>query len=239
MSHAPPEAEPWKAQLLAGQIDLNLGEHAGRVLAQIHQTSAYYLLEFWPRFCDLTVFEQLRIAPFYRTIQKRNPDLAADIGSIIEQMLTVKEALCHGDYTPKNLLVHDSRFTLVDYETAHFGDPTMDIGLFLAHILLKAVRLPARRHDYLRLTDAFWRGYGQDLAPYHRGEAEKRGIRHLAVCLLARVDGTSPVDYLRSKAQRETVRWLGRSLLEWQVCFWHDVQTLFEQGVSPLAEDMP
>ena len=57
-------------------------------------------------------------------------------------MLTIKESLCHGDYTPKNMLVHGGDFTLVDYETAHFGDPTMDLGLFLAHLTLKAIRAP-------------------------------------------------------------------------------------------------
>src|SRR5437660_8307008 len=32
MSHAPPAAQVWKAQLLAGEVDLNVGELAGRVL---------------------------------------------------------------------------------------------------------------------------------------------------------------------------------------------------------------
>ena len=74
-------------------------------------------------------------------------------------MLTAKDGLCHGDYTPKNVLTHDRGFTLVDYETAYCGDPTMDLGLCLAHLVLKAVHRPDLRARYFSLIRAFWAGY--------------------------------------------------------------------------------
>src|SRR5262249_38558883 len=137
--------------------------------------------------------------------------------------LTVKEAICHGDYTPKNLLVHSGLFTLVDYETAHYGDPTMDLGLFLAHLLLKAVRGPDRRADFKQLTRAFWRGYAACVRFRPSSELEARAIPHLAVCLLARVDGTSPVEYLPEEAKRNQVRRLARRLLTDRPACWEDV----------------
>ena len=83
-------------------------------------------------------------------------------------MHALRERLCHGDYSPKNILTHAHDFTLVDYETAHFGDPTMDLGLFLCHLVLKAVRLPARQAAYFELTRAFWRAYAAEVAPSHQ-----------------------------------------------------------------------
>jgi 5-methylthioribose kinase len=234
MSHAPDGAVPWKAELLAGQIDAALGERAGRVLAVIHECSARSA-DFPARFSDLIVYKQLRIDPFYERVKERRPEVADTVGSIIEQMLTVKEALCHGDYTPKNFLVHDGRFTLVDYETAHYGDPTMDLGLFNAHILLKAVRMPARRHDFQRLTQAFWRGYKVSFRP--ADELERRGVQHLGVCLLARIDGTSPVDYLRQEPKREAIRRLGRSILQWGIGRWEDAWSCAESEMAALAEE--
>src|SRR6266542_2509958 len=94
-------------------------------------------------FRDHTVFVQLRVDPFYRRVQERCPDVAEPVASLIEQLLTMQEALCHGDYSPKNILAHGGGFTLVDYEiyspknilahgggftlvdyeTAHLGDP--------------------------------------------------------------------------------------------------------------------
>jgi thiamine kinase-like enzyme len=160
-------------------------------------------------------------------------------------MLTIKQALCHGDYTPKNFLIHlpsplggrgvggeGERFTLVDYETAHFGDPTMDLGMFTAHIMLKAARLPARRHDYHRLTQAFWRGYSQHGTYRPADELERRGVQHLGVLLLARIDGTSPVEYLPEESKREAVRRLGRQVLHWGISRWADAWSCAESELS-------
>jgi 5-methylthioribose kinase len=234
MSHAPEAAVSWKEELLVGQIDPAIGERAGRVLALIHEMSAKNA-DFAARFSDLAVYRQLRIDPFYECIKQRRPEVADAVGSIIEQMLTVKEGLCHGDYTPKNFLVHDSRFTLVDYETAHFGDPTMDLGLFLAHILLKAARMPARRHDFHRLMQAFLRGYRVTFRP--ADELERRGVQHLGVCLLARIDGTSPVEYLVDEPRRDAVRRLGRSILQWGIGRWEDAWKCAESEFAPLVEE--
>src|SRR5205085_309487 len=65
MSHAPREALVWKDQLLAGAVDLGLGERAGLVLGRIHEASASApaLVE---RFADRAVFVQLRVDPYYR-----------------------------------------------------------------------------------------------------------------------------------------------------------------------------
>jgi 5-methylthioribose kinase len=233
MSCAPIEALSWKSELLAGQIDPAIGTRAGRVLALIHNISAQNA-DFRAGFSVLTVFEQLRIDPFYRRVQERRPEVAAAVGAVIEQMRTVKEALCHGDYTPKNFLVHDGRFTLVDYETAHFGDPTMDLGLFLAHILLKAARLPARRHDYLRLVRSFWRGYSENGTFRSAAELEQRGVQHLGVCLLARIDGTSPVEYLHDEPKRDAMRRLGCTILQWGMTRWEDAWSCAESEFAAL-----
>ena len=157
-----------------------------------------------------TVFVQLRVDPFYRRVQERRPEVAAAVAGLIDRCCPCKEALCHGDYSPKNILTHDAGFTLVDYETAHLGDPTMDLGFFLSHLMLKAAKQPAIRGRYFELTRAFWRGYAGGGAFRPLAELEARGIEHFAVCALARIDGTSPVDYLPEEPKREAVRRLGR-----------------------------
>jgi 5-methylthioribose kinase len=222
MTHAPLEARVWKEELLAGNVDPAVGERVGRVLGLMHDKTARNPALIEP-FRDHTVYVQLRVDPFYRRIQERRPEVAHVVAAIIDEMLTRKEALCHGDYTPKNMLIHANGFTLVDYETAHFGDPTMDLGLFLAHVLLKAFRLPEKREAYFEVTKAFWKGYAANVTYRPIAELQTRGIRHLGVCLLARIDGTSPVDYLPAETQREAVRKLGRSILLDGVRTWDEV----------------
>jgi 5-methylthioribose kinase len=226
MSHAPRDAEVWKSRLLLGQVERQRGEEAGRILGRIHEASASDPARF-ERFAERTVFEQLRVDPFYVRIQEHRPEVAAAVAPLIEQMRSAREALCHGDFSPKNLLAHAAGFTLVDYETAHFGEPAMDLGFFLSHLLLKALKHVVERQRYFDLTRAFWRGYA--------GPAERvrRGIPHLGVCLLARIDGTSPVDYLPEEPKREVVRRLGRRLLLEQPRDWDEVLVLVETEYSP------
>jgi 5-methylthioribose kinase len=231
MSHAPPESRVWKESLLAGEVDLALGERAGRILGRMHEATAADPRLVEP-FRDHTVFVQLRVDPFYYRVQERRPEVARAVAPIVEQMLSVKEALCHGDYSPKNILTHEHGFTLVDYETAHFGDPTMDLGFFLSHLVLKALKRSAERGRYFDLTRAFWRGYAAEVRFRPVAELEARGGGHFAACLLARIDGTSPVDYLPEEAKREAARRLGRRVLLDAVRAWEDVLRIADEEFS-------
>jgi 5-methylthioribose kinase len=212
MSHAPREAQVWKEQLLAGEVRRELAVRAGTVLGMLHEVSASRP-EFRTLFLDRTVFEQLRVEPFYLRVQERRPEVAEAVAPWIEELRTRDEALCHGDFSPKNILAHGNDFMLVDYETAHRGDPSMDLGFFLSHLLLKACRDAERRGAIFDLTRGFWQGYGQEIRFRSLSELQARGSAHLGVCLLARIDGTSPVHYLPQESRREAVRCLARSLL--------------------------
>jgi 5-methylthioribose kinase len=233
MSHAPADAVVWKEQLLAGEADPARAELAGRILGSIHETTAREP-ELTEPFADRTVFVQLRVDPYYRRIQERLPDVAGAVAPLVEELLTRRESLCHGDFSPKNLLAHAAGFMLVDYETAHRGDPAMDLGFFLSHLLLKAVHRAHERQRYFELTRAFWRGYHKVVVSIPMAELEARGIGHLAVCLLARIDGTSPVDYLPQEEKRRAVRRLGRQVLGDRPRHWEDVLGLAEPTVAGL-----
>jgi 5-methylthioribose kinase len=222
MAHAPHQAKVWKQQLLAGDIDFALGEHVGRTLGRIHESTARnpHLVE---PFADRTVFVQLRVDPFYRRIQERRPEVADAVQPLIDRLMTARDALCHGDYSPKNILVHEQGFTLVDYETAHLGDPTMDLGFCLSHLLLKAIKRSHDRQRHFELTRRFWKAYAAEATFLSQEELHRRGIEHCGVCLLARIDGTSPVDYLDEEDKREAIRQLGRRVLLDHLSQWDEV----------------
>jgi len=214
MSHAPAGSQVWKETLLRGSVDLAIGERAGQILGQMHETTACQT-NLVDRFADHTVFVQLRVEPFYRRIQERRPEVAEVVEEIITRMLTRKVALCHGDYSPKNILTHARGFTLVDYETAHFGDPTMDLGFFLSHLVLKAIKHHPAHQRYFDLTRVFWEAYAQRISYRPFAELQTDALAHFGVCILARIDGTSPVDYLPEPPKRDAARRLGvRTLLE-------------------------
>jgi len=229
MSHAPEPFRNWRSVLLSGEVDVSLGEQAGRLLGTIHEAtgSRPELLE---PFRDCTVFEQLRVEPFYLRIQERLPDIAERVQPLMERMRSLRLGLCHGDFSPKNLLLHFGRFTLVDYETGHWGDCTMDIGFFLSHLLLKAVYRSDERENFLELIRAFWRGYEAAVRWQPLAELQGAGIGHLAVCLLARVDGTSPAPYLVDDGHKEIARRIGREVLMRGPASWNEVSRIVQEA---------
>jgi len=231
MTAAPEGARVWKESLLAGRTSSPVARRAGLILGLMHERTARRP-ELAESLGDRRVFTQLRTEPFYHRVRERLPDTSDAVTALLGEMHATQEALCHGDFSPKNFLVHPvpahGPFTLVDYETAHYGDPAMDVGFFLSHLMLKAIKHDAQRESYLRLTEAFWKSYSAIVRFRPVEELEARGIRHFAVCLLARIDGTSPVDYLPEDAKREAVRRLGRQVLQTQPGRWSEVLKLAE-----------
>ena len=116
---------------------------------------------------------------------------------------------------------------MVDFETGHYGDPAFDLGFFLTHLVLKSIyHAPAGSTACLQLTEEFFTTYQAQFAAIASeayAELIARGVRNLGGCLLARVDGKSPVEYLRDDAMRETVRRLARGLLLEPIHQWSDV----------------
>lgn len=199
---APSHWRTWKEELLAGDADPAVAAGLGEVLGTWHRetTASPSMRE---RFGDREAFEQLRVDPFYRTVQRVHPELAAPIGELIDAMLARRVCFVHADFSPKNVLVGDGSFWVIDPETAHTGDPGFDVGFLLTHLALKTAHRPASTDDFAACARAFLEAYG--LPPADTG-------MHVACLLLARVDGKSPAAYL-TPAERERVRTLAATLV--------------------------
>lgn len=217
MSAALPEHRPWKDSLLAA-FDSEHEKRAlacGQLLATIHGGS-WNQPQLAPALLDQTYFEQLRVDPYYHQIARAHPDRAAAVQELIDSLASHRLALVHGDFSPKNLLVWPGHLLLIDFEVGHYGDPAFDLGFFLAHLVLKTLRAESPQ-SYVAVIFSFWSSYTTSLAnvatPAQLQALEQRTLANLAGCLLARVDGKSPVDYL-SVSQQALVRALARRWLE-------------------------
>jgi tRNA A-37 threonylcarbamoyl transferase component Bud32 len=210
----------WKQTLLAGQCDLTTARRAGDLLAQIHSRSAR-LPDLARRFGrkperSQDSFEQLRIDPYWRTVARRHPDLAAVIDAIIGEMEAATLALVHGDYSPKNIFVRPGGdIVLLDAEVAHWGDPTFDVAFCLNHFLLKALYHAPNGAPFVDGAETFWASYQQRVQPAALGDSVRSRLPgQLAALFLARVDGKSPVEYLvGDTAKQATVRQIARRAL--------------------------
>lgn len=210
MTCAPDSCEVWKLQLLAGTIDREIARRAGESLGSIHAKTAgrTAMLE---RFASLEIFDQLRLDPYYRRVAAVHPDLSDTLRALIDETFKPPvKSLVLGDFSPKNMLVGPSGLILLDFETAHAGDPAFDLGFFLSHLLLKAFRAAPDPSPFFGLIDTFWDAYGTR----HSVDSAlaSRTNRHVGACLLARIDGKSPVDY-RKDFNVDAVRRCGRAIL--------------------------
>jgi aminoglycoside phosphotransferase (APT) family kinase protein len=199
MTAAPPQHTTWKQQLLAGNADTQVAAACGELLAKIH--SQTWLDEaVAQQFDDRQFFDALRLDPYYRQIAKVHPELAPTVNALIDSVLEHRRCLVHGDFSPKNLLLWDTGLMLIDFEVGHYGDPAFDLGFFLTHLVLKTAHHCRRRDEYLELVESFCRAYRLNMqSPVNAEELaalELRGVKNLAGCMLARVDGKSRVDYL-------------------------------------------
>jgi len=109
----------------------------------------------------------------------------------------------HGDYSPKNMLISGPRLVILDCEVAWFGDPAFDVAFLLNHFMLKALYLSARRDAFFALAQTAWTTYARELGDARSAEVGRTAPRLLLMLMLARVDGKSPVEYLRDDASKK------------------------------------
>jgi 5-methylthioribose kinase len=202
MTAVPQPHVNWKTALLQGR-QLEHAEAFGRLLGTVHRRAWERRGEIQRDFADRSFFETLRVEPYYRYTATRVPPAAPFLSALIETTDRVTETLVHGDFSPKNVLVHDGRLVLLDYEVAHFGDPAFDVGFSTAHLLSKANHLRALKDSFARAAAASWRAYRGEIDATAFGDAvEARAVQHTLACLLARVDGRSPLEYLDERARQ-------------------------------------
>ncbi len=194
----------WKALLLGGDARPEDASRAGAILGRIHAATRGDI-DTATRFETLDFFTQLRIDAYLRaTALRQSPPVAAALEEEAARLTGHRECLVHGDYSPKNMLVSDARFCILDCETACFGDPAFDLAFLLNHLCLKALHhAPADRG--LDALVAATRAAYRAADPAHAREVEQRTARLLPMLMLARVDGKSPAEYLTPPRQ-EAVR---------------------------------
>jgi 5-methylthioribose kinase len=209
MTAVPRPHDNWKTLLLAGRLDEDHVRQFGQWLGTVHRESWFQRDTLAPAFENRSFFESLRVEPYYHYTATRVPAAEAFLGDLIATTRGRRLALVHGDFSPKNVLVHAGRLVVLDYEVIHWGDPAFDVGFGLTHLLAKAHHVRGRRAEFGRAASSFFRVYSEKLGdvPWARG-VEPDAVRHALGCLLARVQGRSPLEYLDLAArdrQRDAV----------------------------------
>jgi aminoglycoside phosphotransferase (APT) family kinase protein len=105
---------------------------------------------------QLYVRELLAVSP------RLAPDLAlleAGISQGLSSFQDVPVSLIHGDYHPQHIYVAGNRITAIDFDRSQYSDPAEDLGSFILHTRLAALRLGRSPESVNREVGAFLKGY--------------------------------------------------------------------------------
>jgi|FLOH01.1.fsa_nt_gi 5-methylthioribose kinase len=199
MSRLPRECTVWKSDLLEGVIKPSVGKDLGRILATWHNFGADSK-ESLDAYMEDSLFDQLRVTPFYRAVAKVNSALDSRIQELVTEITTAKITLVHGDFSPKNIMItEEAKPIVLDFEVMHTGNPVFDLGFISAHLLCKYLRIEdLDQRALLRQTAiSFINSYTQSCNIV----VAKSLPHHVSVIALARVEGVSPVNYLDDLAK--------------------------------------
>jgi fructosamine-3-kinase len=206
MQAVPQPHENWKSMLLAGRIHTRHVEQFGALLGAIHRRAAESAKPLASLFDDRSFFESLRLEPYYEYAATQVPAAAEFLRDLVADTRRRRLTLVHGDYSPKNILIHNDRLVLLDHEVIHWGDPAFDVGFALTHLLSKAHHFRVLRARFIKAAICFVETYAATLGPVHWDEGLRAfSMRHTLGCLLARVAGRSPLEYLDT-CERERQR---------------------------------
>lgn len=99
---------------------------------------------------------------------------------------------------------------VLDFEVAHWGDPAFDPAFMLNHLFIKSVYNSERAEEYIDAARLFWNTY-DGLVDW---DVESETVLELAILMLARVDGKSPVEYVQRDATKETLRRIAKRAIQ-------------------------
>jgi 5-methylthioribose kinase len=199
MEAVPEPHENYKTLLLSTAPQKSHVIEFATLLSDIHINSAK-TTQLSSLFDNACFFENLRLDPYYAFSAGQLPAAAPFLRNLIRQTKNRKLTLVHGDYSPKNILIHHERLVLLDHEVIHIGDPAFDIGFAMAHFLSKANYHRQYRQEFGDAACLFWTTYYNNVrgAPWEE-YLEHYCIAHSLACLLARVVGKSPLEYLNEE----------------------------------------
>lgn len=234
MEAAPEGAEMWKNALLAGHIDFAIARKAAVALAKVHNASAGNE-EVRRKFESQKFFIELRIDPYLRTVAARHPALASLIDREIVRLLTNRQVLVHGDYSPKNILVYGTKIYILDFEVAHVGDPSFDLGFLTNHFLLKAIKNKQWALSYINLAIYAADTYLARVDFMEPRHLEHNTIRTLALLFLSRVDGKSPAEYITDDNDKKIIRKISYGMLNNDLRTYRDMGAYFLKTVGAMT----
>lgn len=209
----PQQHRLWKPELRDGRAIPAEAAAVGQCLGRIHAGTANKpsVAAQFPR---KDIFHAIRLEPYLEATAAAHPDLRETLFALSARTSNIGLAMIHGDVSPKNILLGPAGPVFLDAECACMGDPAFDLAFCLNHMLLKCLWNPAASSKFADCFEALTASYLAEVDWEPVATLEARAASLLPALLLARIDGKSPAEYIRTDSQRKHVRRCARPLIE-------------------------
>jgi len=135
---------------------------AGRLLSSLHTSGIRIEGSYVPE------DELSLIRKWSRYLRPLRPELEGMIGSIlrsIQRSATVKgidrfePSIAHRDFHDKQVIAVKDKIYFIDFDTATMADPAIDVGNFLAHLVLRGFQRKRRKEAVKEESELFLSSY--------------------------------------------------------------------------------
>ncbi|GEM_PF-4714273 len=209
------EKDSLSTLLSRGLVDVEVGEKISKELAMIHN-KLMHREDIMKSFDNKKTFYQIKINLQCLDITD-DKKIREKIEEFIRSYLYHEYTLIHGDLAPKNILItKDKKVIFIDFEEAHYGNPSLDIGYLLAHYYLNAIINNKIFDKYSTLIKRMFEIYISNLSnEIHttKLEYEKEVSMFIGIFLLSRVDGKAKAPELVNNNDKENVRKIAKSII--------------------------
>jgi streptomycin 6-kinase len=221
----------WKTELRDGRADPADAAEVGRRLVRIHAATAgntAVAAQFPPN----GIFHAIRLEPYIEATAKAHPDFHDTLLALSRRTGSLRTAMVHGDVSPKNILLGPQGPVFLDAECACMGDPAFDLAFCLNHLLLKCLWNPAAREAFMACFGALAETYLSAVDWEPVAVLEARAASLLPALFLARVDGKSPAEYIKTEEERTLIRRCALPLIQSPPACLADVLTAWKKELG-------
>ena len=112
---------------MQGLVRPAVGTEMGELLAALHARSAEQP-DLANTFDNMDLLSALRLEPFFVAAMEANPEAAHRLREAVDHLRRYRTALIHGDFSPKNILIHLAAAGDRRRRMRLFGDPAFDLA---------------------------------------------------------------------------------------------------------------
>ncbi len=210
------------------KVSLNTIKSISKHLFKIHQDSKN--LKIKKKFSgNKKNFFDLRLDAYFNEVGRVYPNYKKYINKINKNYYENSSTLIHGDFSPKNILIGNKKIIYIDAECCNYGDPVFDLVFFSNHLLIKSIVIKDCKKKFLKGYKIFYNEYLRKINQNNLKKFVERIIKMTPIMLLARIDGKSPVEYIKSNNIKDLIRLKSFKLLNEKIDSIDDIVKIIDE----------